>query len=63
MNQEDSELKNEWFDKGCMYYSTEKYDLADECFDNALALDKEDPLCWYNKGTSLMLMKKYILLP
>ena len=59
MNHEDIELKNEWFDKGCMYYSKEKYDLADECFDNALALDKEDPLCWYNKGTSLMHNEKY----
>ena len=31
MNQKDSELKNEWLDKACMYWSTEKYDLADEC--------------------------------
>jgi tetratricopeptide (TPR) repeat protein len=59
MNQKDSELKNLWLDKACMYWSTEKYDLADECFDNALALDREDPLCWYNKGTSLMHNEKY----
>ena len=51
--------KDQWFEKGWMYWSTEKYELADECFDNALALDRKDPLCWYNKGTSLMHNEKY----
>ena len=59
MNKKTEELKNMWFEKGCNYWTSGNYDLADECFDEALALDKNDPLSWYNKGTSLMHYEKY----
>tara|TARA_Y100001936_G_scaffold252314_1_gene311449 strand:+ start:7664 stop:8395 length:732 start_codon:yes stop_codon:yes gene_type:complete len=59
MNKKTEELKNMWFEKGCNYWTSGNYDLADECFDEALALDKNDPLSWYNKGTSLLHNEQY----